>query len=84
MKKCIKCFNEIHPLRVKALPHTKTCVECSDVQRVYGHTVISGKNTYSELQLVNKEMSEILSKLGYRQGQGVSAGVRFKYDHKRN
>ena len=27
--KCINCFNVINPLRIKALPHTRTCVECS-------------------------------------------------------
>ena len=28
-RKCIGCFEEINPLRVKALPNTKTCVNCS-------------------------------------------------------
>ena len=27
--KCINCFEVINPLRIKALPHTRTCVECS-------------------------------------------------------
>jgi hypothetical protein len=27
--KCINCFDVINPLRIKALPHTRTCVECS-------------------------------------------------------
>jgi hypothetical protein len=82
MAHCIKCMDVINPLRVKALPNTKTCIKCSDVQRVYGHTIISGKNTYSEIQLVDAETSAMLSKLGYRVGQGVSAGVRFKFDPK--
>jgi len=28
-RKCIGCFEIINPLRIKALPHTKTCVNCS-------------------------------------------------------
>jgi len=27
--KCINCFDVINPLRIKALPHTRTCIECS-------------------------------------------------------
>ncbi len=82
MKLCVICRDEIHPLRMKILPNTNRCVKCSNTDRVYGHTIISGKNTYSEIQLVSMEMSENLSKLGKRYGQGVAAGVRFKYDPK--
>ena len=28
-RKCVGCFEEINPLRIKALPNTKTCVNCS-------------------------------------------------------
>lgn len=28
-RKCIGCFEIINPLRIKALPHTNTCVNCS-------------------------------------------------------
>ena len=81
---CIKCQKEINPLRIKALPATKTCVKCSTVQRVGGHTIISGKNTYCELQIVPMEVAVELNKQQYRKGYGVSNGVRFKFDHKRN
>lgn len=82
MRLCVNCRTEIDPRRVKILPHTTRCVSCSNTERVYGHTIISGKNTYSEIQIVDKSTSEHLYKLGYRKGQGVATGVRFKYDHK--
>ena len=61
---CCKCSVEINPLRLKALPDTKTCVECSDVERNYVRTIISGKTTYSELEVIKiKETKEYLKKL---------------------
>ena len=41
--KCIKCNIEINPLRLKALPETKTCVNCSSTERWYVRNIISGK-----------------------------------------
>ena len=64
------------------MPNAVRCVNCSDTERVYGHVIISGKNTYSEVQIVDKSTSERLYKLGYRKGQGVASGVRFKFDPK--
>lgn len=83
MANCCRCGGEIPPLRLKAIPSTKTCVNCSSVQRVGGHTVISGKNTYSELQILPMEDAVALSKLQNRRGYGVSQGVRFRFDSKR-
>ena len=57
---CCKCSVEINPLRIKALPDTRTCVECSDVERNYVRTIISGKTTYSEIEVIkNKDLSLI-------------------------
>ena len=50
--KCIKCREEIHPLRIKAIPSTKTCVSCSDTSRWYVRNVISGKTTYAETEVI--------------------------------
>ena len=44
---CCKCCKPIPEARLKALPDTKTCVECSSVERDYVRTIISGKTTYS-------------------------------------
>ncbi len=80
MRQCVKCYTEIDPRRLNIIPNTTQCVNCSDTDRVYGHVVITGKNTYSEVQIVDKSTSERLYKLGYRKGQGVASGVRFKFD----
>ena len=61
---CIKCCNVIPEARLKALPGTKTCVECSEVERDYVRTIISGKTTYSEIEVIkNKDTKEYLKKL---------------------
>ena len=49
---CRKCNNEINPLRLKALPETKVCVNCSDTSRWYVRNVISGKTTYAETEVI--------------------------------
>ena len=49
---CIKCSKEINPLRLKALPETKTCVNCSTTSRWYVRNVISGKTTYCETEVI--------------------------------
>lgn len=41
-KQCIKCGEEIHPLRLKVLPNTHTCVNCSSVNAKQGVPVMKG------------------------------------------
>jgi len=54
---CIICKNEINPLRLKALPGTKTCIECSDakpkkaVTRLYGEK----EDTWNDIEFVEDE-----------------------------
>jgi len=49
---CIKCQERIPRLRLKALPSAKTCVNCSTTEAVYVRPIISGKTTYSELEVI--------------------------------
>lgn len=80
MIKCTSCGDDIHELRLKALPNTTMCHHCvkhKDVSRVRGHVIISGKNTYSEIQLVSAEQAEKLHKIQERKGM-VSAGVKVR------
>ena len=81
---CIKCQSEIPAARLKALPYAKTCVQCSDTSRVACHTVISGKNTYSEIQIVDQETAANLARMQSRKGFGVATGVKFKFDSRTN
>ncbi len=51
---CVKCGNEIPSKRLELLPNTKTCVKCSDVQKVVGRitTVGEGDHTYNDLDII--------------------------------
>ena len=81
-KKCVKCGEDIHEGRLKALPKTKVCIECSCAKKVAGFALITGKNTYSEIQIVDQETSEELRKLQERKGQSPAEGVKFdSYDN---
>ena len=68
---CCKCHNEINPLRLKALPETKTCVNCSDTSRWYVRNVISGKTTYAETEVIkDPEAARTIAAMDRRQGWG--------------
>ena len=41
-KYCIHCQKEIHPLRIKVLPNTTTCVDCSTTSPKQGRPVMRG------------------------------------------
>lgn len=57
MKKCIHCEEEIHPLRVKVLPHTETCVACSKEAPKRGRilTLGTGEDTYTEIEVLDED-----------------------------
>jgi hypothetical protein len=69
--KCQKCQEKINPLRLKALPETKTCVNCSDTSRWYVRNIISGKTTYCETEVIkDRELAESISSMDRRAGWG--------------
>ena len=68
---CIKGQKRINPLRIKALPETKTCVNCSSVGRWYVRNVISGKTTYAETEVIkDPELADSISSMDRRTGWG--------------
>ena len=56
MVKCIKYDKEIHPLRIKVLPNTKVCVECSTAKPKQGITIQRGEgdHTYEETIVIEE------------------------------
>lgn len=52
---CTICDKEIPVLRLKALPGTRTCVNCSDVSPKRGRVVTFGEgdHTYNELEVMD-------------------------------
>jgi hypothetical protein len=74
---CLTCGEAIAEGRLKALPNTRHCTACSTTQKVAGFPLITGKNTYSELQIVNQETATRLFNAQQRNGL-VSKGVKSK------
>jgi len=72
---CEVCGREIAEGRLKALPKTRTCTACSDVSKVGGFTVISGKTEYCELQILPEEISTKMKKLQNRHTFGPNVGL---------
>mgnify|MGYP001327422478 CR=1 FL=1 len=71
MRKCVKCTKEINPLRVKALPNTKTCVNCSTTEAWYVRNIISGKTEYAETEIIKDSASASkIRKMDQRLGWG--------------
>lgn len=57
-RKCIKCDEDINPLRLKALPGTKTCVECSTVGAKRGVSMIYGEKDHTWNDMVILEADD--------------------------
>ena len=71
---CIKCFKPIPEARLKALPNAKECVACSSEEQNMVRAVISGKTTYSEVEVIkNKQTKEYLNKLVGRGRRGFGS-----------
>lgn len=68
---CIKCNNEIPLGRLEAIPGTKTCVNCSSTSKWYVRSVVTGKTTYSETEIIKDEsVAESLKQMDRRVGWG--------------
>ena len=57
---CIHCQQEINPLRIKALPGTKTCVECSTTGPKRGVVATFGEkdHTWNDVVFLDDEQFE--------------------------
>jgi hypothetical protein len=65
---CIICDEEINPLRLKALPGTKTCVNCSNVGAKRGVTITGGEgeDTYNDLVILEEDQyKKYLQQIGH-------------------
>jgi len=56
-RNCIHCKKEINPLRVKALPNTKTCVDCSTTGAKVAMQMTFGEkdHTWNEVMFIEPE-----------------------------
>ena len=72
--KCIKCNEPIPEGRLKILPNAKECVGCSSTERNYVRPIISGKTTYSEVEVIkNKDTKDYLRRLDSKGRQGFGS-----------
>ena len=69
--RCVKCTEEINPLRIKALPNTKVCVNCSNTSKWYVRNIISGKTEYAETEIIkDSSAASTLRRMDKRLGWG--------------
>lgn len=72
-KYCVGCGEQIHPKRVEILPHTKTCVECSNTGMKRGITILHGDvekdDTWVDMVFVEEDTYQEYTK----QKQSVSS-----------
>lgn len=59
-KYCAGCNEPIHPKRVEIMPHTKTCVKCSEVGRKRGVSVQVGDGDHSFTEVVILEEKDFI------------------------
>lgn len=70
MKNCKTCKEPIQEGRLKALPDTTTCVECSTQTAWYLRNIVSGKTDYMETEIIKdpkaaEQMREMDMKVGW-------------------
>lgn len=58
--KCIKCNFKINPLRIKALPNTKVCIDCSSTgaYQVVTTTNGEGDHTWNDIEIMTPNQFE--------------------------
>jgi hypothetical protein len=57
-RKCLKCKEVINPLRLKALPTARTCVECSTTGAKRGVPIMFGEKDHTWTDMVIMESDE--------------------------
>ena len=66
---CIKCKSKIPEQRIKILPNTKTCTECSNVEAVGAVDIVYHK-TGNTIQIMDKQSADSINKAARRSGFG--------------
>lgn len=80
--KCIHCQEEINPLRLKALPGTKTCVECSTTGAKRGVIVTLGEKDHTCNEVIFLEDDNQYEK--YLKSQSPTSFDEVKVDEDEN
>lgn len=64
-RKCTGCYEVINPLRIKALPHTNTCVNCSTTGPKKAISAQFGEkdHTWNEIVFMEEEVFQKYEKI---------------------
>ena len=86
---CIKCNSKIPKGRLRILPDAKECVKCSSEDLNMVRSVITGKTTYSEWEVIkNKETKDQMKRLEGKGRRGFGSmlyrGSKQEPSHKVN
>ena len=87
--RCIKCNSKIPEGRLRILPNAKECVACSSEDLNMVRSVITGKTTYSEWEVIkNKETKDQMKRLEGKGRRGFGSmlyrGSKQEPSHKVN
>lgn len=74
---CKQCQEPISEKRLAALPHTRTCLGCSDEQPVRGHMITPHK-TGSHIQLLTPSQHAWVQSVNHRKGYGANLPMEAK------
>jgi len=67
--KCTKCQELIPEGRLKALPETRTCTECSTTSAWYVRNIMAGKTEYMETEIIkDPKAAEVLREMDLKVG----------------
>ena len=70
-KKCVTCKEVIPAGRVKALPSTRTCTECSTTTAWYVRNIVAGKTEYMETEIIkDAKLGAVLREMDKKVGWG--------------
>ena len=72
---CTKCKIQINSQRIKALPDTKVCVDCSTTEQV-GCVDITYHKTGNTIQVMDKASADKINKLARRGNFGIMTGMK--------
>ena len=68
-KKCVTCKEVIPAGRVKALPSTRTCTECSTTTAWYVRNIVAGKTEYMETEIIkDPKAAEVMREMDLKVG----------------
>lgn len=74
--KCKNCGHEIDERRLKAIPDTLTCTECSKTKKKIAFRVVESKTEYCKLQFLDEDKAKEIDEHYKRNGYGLPNSMK--------